>query len=221
MSNNRLLLQRTGFVPVIASVVSVLLASPPSYADASTDSSSTAAASTAADLQQIVISATRTPEPLDQTGTSMSVISGAELATQQVLVVSDALELLPGVSVTRTGGPGQDTSLYIRAADPGQSLVLIDGIRINDPSTPDGEPVLGDVFVNNVDRIEVLRGPQSTLYGSDAIGGVINLITPVGGTQPLQSQLSAEGGTFDTYRVNGSARGTDGLVSYGLGVNYY
>jgi vitamin B12 transporter len=221
MSTQRLLLRRFCLVPIVIAVVFALLGSAPSDADTSTDSSSTASASAAADLQQIVISATRTPEPLDQTGSSMSVISGAELATQQVLVVSDALEQVPGVSVTRTGGPGQDTSMYVRGADPGQSLVLIDGIRINDPSTTDGEPVLGDLFVNNVERIEVLRGPQSTLYGSDAIGGVINLVTQLGGTQPLQSQLNAEGGTFDTYRVNGSARGTDGALSYGLGVNYF
>ncbi len=202
-------------IAVIAPCLALpLLAVQPAGADSAGDNA-------ASDLQQVVITATRTPEPLDQTGSSMSVLSGADLATQQLTVLSDALAEVPGLSITRTGGPGQDTSLYIRGADPGQSLVLIDGIRINDPSTPDDEPVLGDVFVNDIDRIEVLRGPQSTLYGSDAIGGVVNIITPSGGPQPFAGQLQAEGGSFDTWRFNGAARGSDGDVSYGVGVNYY
>jgi vitamin B12 transporter len=202
-------------IAVIAACLALpLLAVSPAYSESAADNA-------ASGLQQVVITATRTPEPLDQTGTSLSVLSGADIEAQQLTVVSDALAEVPGLSLYRTGGPGQDTSLYIRGADPGQSLVLIDGVRINDPSTPDDEPVLGDVFVNDIERIEVLRGPQSTLYGSDAIGGVINIITPTGGPQPFAGQLDAEGGTFDTWRFNGAARGTDGDVSYGVGVNYY
>jgi len=150
----------TRFVTPLACVA--VLAAQSAYPDA-TAPSIQPAANAGSDLQQTVVSATRTAQPLDQTGSSISVVSGAELALQQFAVVSDALQQLPGVSVARTAGAGQNTSLFLRGADAGQSLVLIDGIRLNDPSSPDGAPVLGDLFVNNVARIEVLRGPQSTL----------------------------------------------------------
>jgi vitamin B12 transporter len=151
----------------------------------------------------------------------MSVINGADLQSAQRLVLSDALAQLSGLSVTRDGGPGQTTSLYIRGADAGQSLVLIDGVRLNDPSAPDGAPNLNDLLVSDIDRVEVLRGPQSTLYGSDAIGGVVNLITRRGGDSPLALQLDAEGGSFGTTRYNGAVNGTDGALEYGGAVNYY
>jgi vitamin B12 transporter len=173
------------------------------------------------ELNPVVVTATRTAQPLDRTGSAMSVISGADLDTQQTLFVSDALAQTPGLSVTRDGGPGQTTSLYIRGAEAGESLLLVDGIRINDPSAPDGEAVLGDLLVNNINRIELLRGPQSTLYGSDAIGGVVNVITQRGGPQPFQGTLEAQGGTYDTYRLNGAAHGTVGALDYGGAVNYY
>jgi outer membrane receptor protein involved in Fe transport len=139
-------------------------------------------------LEPIVITATRTAQPLDRTGSSMSVINADDLATQQTAFVGDALAQTPGLSVTREGGPGQLTSVFIRGAETGESVTLIDGIRINDPSAPDGAPVLGDLLVNNIDRIEVLRGPQSTLYGSDAIGGVVNILTQRGGPQPFTAR---------------------------------
>ena len=173
------------------------------------------------DLNPVVVTATRTAQPLDRTGSAMSVISAEDLDTQQTLFVSAALAQTPGLSVTRSGGPGQTTSLYIRGAEAGESLILVDGIRINDPSAPDGEAVLGDLLVNNINRIEVLRGPQSTLYGSDAIGGVVNVLTQRGGPQPFQGSLQAEGGTYDTYRLNGAAHGSVGALDYGGAMNYY
>lgn len=172
-------------------------------------------------LDPIVITATRTAQPLDRTGSSMSVISAEDLATQQLAFVSDALAQTSGLSVTREGGPGQLTSVFIRGAESGESLTLIDGIRINDPSAPDGAPVLGDLLVNNIDRIEVLRGPQSTLYGSDAIGGVVNILTQRGGAQPFVGSLEAQGGTYDTYRLNGAAHGSIDALEYGGAINYY
>jgi len=172
-------------------------------------------------LEPIVITATRTAQPLDRTGSSMSVISADDLATQQLAFVSDALAQTPGLSVTREGGPGQLTSVFIRGAETGESVTLIDGIRINDPSAPDGAPVLGDLLVNNIDRIEVLRGPQSTLYGSDAIGGVVNILTQRGGPQPFVATLEAQGGTYDTYRLNGAAHGSIDALEYGGSINYY
>ncbi|MGH8256061.1 MAG: TonB-dependent receptor, partial [Steroidobacteraceae bacterium] len=172
-------------------------------------------------LQEVVVSATRTEQPLEKTGSSIAVISGSDISTQQLLAVSGALAEVAGVSILRTGGPGQDTNLYLRGAAPGETLVLIDGIRINDPSTPDGQAVLGDLLVNDIARIEVLPGPQSTLYGSDAMGGVVNIITQRGGSQPLAAKLDAEGGSYGTWRVNAAASGTVQQLEYGGGVNYY
>jgi vitamin B12 transporter len=172
-------------------------------------------------LNPVVVTATRTAQPLDKTGSAMSVISGADIDTQQQSFVSDALAQTAGLSVTRNGGPGQSTSLFIRGAEAGESLLLVDGIRINDPSAPDGAALLGDLLVNNISRIEVLRGPQSTLYGSDAIGGVVNVLTQRGGTQPFQGALEGEGGTYGTYRLNGAAHGTVGSLDYGGALNYY
>ncbi|MGH8231861.1 MAG: TonB-dependent receptor plug domain-containing protein, partial [Steroidobacteraceae bacterium] len=179
------------------------------------------AAGAAADLQQVVVGATRTAQPLDRTGSSISVITAADLDQRQVVAVTDILAQIPGLTVSRNGGQDQSTSLYMRGAEPGESLVLIDGIRINDPSAPDGSALLGDLLNNNIERIEVLRGPQSTLYGSDAIGGVINILTQRGGTTPFAARLQAQGGSFDSYEYNAAANGTDGALEYGGAVNYY
>ncbi|MDA8095701.1 MAG: TonB-dependent receptor plug domain-containing protein, partial [Betaproteobacteria bacterium] len=134
--------------------------------------------------ESVVVTATRTPEPLDLTGSSVSVITATDLQTQQILALSDALAGTPGVVINRNGGVGETTSLSLRGSAAGQSVVLIDGVRINDASAPNGQAVLEDLMVNNISRVEILRGPQSTLYGSDAIGGVVNILTKRGGDTP-------------------------------------
>ena len=171
--------------------------------------------------ETIVVTATRTPQPLEVTGTSISVITGEDISQQQIDIVSDVLKETPGVTVVRNGGVGQPTDILMRGAEAGQTLVLIDGIRINDPSATSGFAILGDVLANSIDRIEVLRGPQSTLYGSDAIGGVVNILTTRGGDKPFVLRAQAEGGSFDTYRFNLAANGTSGAVEYGAAANYY
>ncbi len=170
-------------------------------------------------VNTVVVTATRTPTPLMQTGESVSVITGGELKALQTVTLSDALALSPAVTVNRNGEIGQITTISIRGAESGQTLVLIDGVRINDPSGTDEGAILGDLLVNNIARVEVLRGPQSTLYGSDAIGGVIYVITERGGTDEVQA--SAEGGSFDSYRINAAAHGSAGGVEYGAALNYF
>lgn len=173
------------------------------------------------DPESVVVTATRTPQPAAKTGESISIITGEELQERQILPLADALEETPGTTVVRNGGVGQNATLSIRGAEAGQSLVLIDGVRINDPSSVDDEALLGDLFVNNVSRVEVLRGPQSTLYGSDAIGGVVNIITRRGGDTPFALNASGEGGSFGTYRFNAVANGTDSDIEYGAAANVY
>ena len=175
----------------------------------------------AGSIDTVVITATRTAQMEALTGDSLSIITASDLKAQQTLIVTDALEQTPGVAVARNGGPGQITTVGLRGAPSGQTLVLIDGVRINDPSTVDDEAVLGDLLVNNIARIEVLRGPQSTLYGSDAIGGVIDVLTRQGGKTPVSLIASTEGGSFDTYRLNAAANGTLDDLDYGAAINYF
>jgi vitamin B12 transporter len=173
------------------------------------------------DPETVVVTATRTPQPLEITGTSMSVITAEDLKIQQTVVVTDILAETPGLSVSRSGGVGQPASISIRGSETGQTLVLIDGARINDPSSVDDQAILADVLVNNIDRIEVLRGPQSTLYGSDAMGGVVNTLTKRGGDAPFGGTAMAEGGSFGTWHLNATTNGTADNVDYGAGLNWF
>ncbi|MFL6545071.1 MAG: TonB-dependent receptor, partial [Candidatus Udaeobacter sp.] len=170
--------------------------------------------------EDVVVTATRTAEPVEKTGESVSVITAEQLAVQQIVFVGDALQESPGLVLVRNGGLGQNATVALRGAEAGQTLVLIDGVRINDPSTVDNEALLGDLLVNNIERIEILRGPQSTLYGSDAIGGVIDILTRRGGDDPFALRASAEGGSFDTYHVNLGTSGTVSDVEYGVAANF-
>lgn len=172
-------------------------------------------------LETVVVSATRSAQPRELTGTSVSVISAGDIAIQHLDIVSDALSETPGLNVVRNGGPGQYTSIGLRGAEAGQTLVVVDGTRIMDPSATDGSAILSDLLVNSIDRIEVLRGPQSTLYGSDAIGGVVDIITRRSGTAPFAMTTTGEGGSFGTVRLNTAANGTVDGIEYGGGFNLY
>ncbi|MGH6871157.1 MAG: TonB-dependent receptor plug domain-containing protein [Rhizomicrobium sp.] len=171
--------------------------------------------------ETVVVTATRTPQPAERTGESISVIGADELSNLQTVSLTDAIALTPGLTVNRSGEIGQPTSIGLRGAETGQTVVLIDGVRLNDPSLTDEGAVLGDVLVNNIDRVEILRGPQSTLYGSDAIGGVVNILTRRGGPSPFVLDTSVEGGSFDTYHANVAANGTASGVEYGAAANFY
>lgn len=172
-------------------------------------------------LESVVVTATRTPQPADKTAESITVITAEQIQTQQTDFLTDILDQTPGISLVRNGGAGQNATIGIRGAPAGQTLVLFDGVRINDPSSTDGEALLGDVLANNIDRIEILRGPQSTLYGSDAMGGVVNILTKRGGDAPFALDAMAEGGSFDTLHANVAAHGTAGDVDYGAAANYF
>jgi vitamin B12 transporter len=152
-------------------------------------------------LPETVVTATRIQTPLEQVGSSVTVITSEELERRQVRVISDVLRDVPGLAVNRTGVVGNLTQVRIRGTEANQSLVVIDGVRVNHPNG--GGFDFNSLLNLEIERIEVLRGPSSVLWGSDAIGGVINIITKRA-QRPLQASIAAEGGSFGTGQVVGS-----------------
>jgi vitamin B12 transporter len=136
--------------------------------------------------------------PREQIGTAVTVVTGDELRAQQVRYIADALRSLPGVSVSRAGGPANLSQVRIRGAEANHTLVLIDGIEAN--ATSDGDFDFATLLTDDIERIEVLRGPQSGLYGSKAVGGVINIITK-SGKGPLTATVRGESGAYGTADV--------------------
>ena len=168
-----------------------------------------------ANLGEIVVTATRDELPLEQVGSSITVVTAKEIEQQQKRTVADALRMVPGLDVVRTGSMGGTTSIFMRGAKSEHTLVLIDGIEMNDPSSAGGTFNFGHLTVDNIERIEVLRGPQSTLYGSHAIGGVINIITKRGDGPPKGS-IAIEAGSFATTRETASISGGSERVQFSL-----
>src|SRR5262249_15765312 len=135
---------------------------------------------------------------------------------QEYRTVDDALRAVPGVEIQRGGSLGKITTVRIRGANPTQVQVLIDGVRVK--STTTGDFDFADLTLDDVERIEVVRGPQSTIYGADAIGGVINIITKQGPGAPA-AFVDLEGGNYDPVRVRAGASGAVGPWSFSLGVS--
>lgn len=158
------------------------------------------------ELPTTIVTANRYESSERESGTSITVITADEIKKRQLLSVADALRLVPGLDVLNSGGPGRITNVYTRGASSGQTLVLIDQVEMNDPSSPVGAFDFANLTVDNIERIEILRGGESALYGSDAIGGVINIVTKKGKGTP-KFGLSAQGGSYDTFKVIGSASG--------------
>ncbi|HTQ30536.1 MAG TPA: TonB-dependent receptor [Opitutaceae bacterium] len=167
---------------------------------------------TATVLAPLVVTATRTPEAPQTLGTAVDTISAADLAREQVDSLKDALGGVPGAPAFATGQAGASTSLFLRGANSNQTLFLVDGIRFNDPNT-DYAVFLGGATVGAKDSLEIARGPQSTLYGSEAIGGVVSLRTEKGAGAPT-GQVSAEAGSFGTIEGTAAAQGADGAWAY-------
>ena len=170
-----------------------------------------APADSATELDPISVTGNRVEGPSAAIGSAVSSISGEELEQRQIRVVSDVLRELPGVAVNRTGPVGALTQLRIRGSEGNQTLVIVDGIRMNDPGTS-AEFDFANLMNLEVERVDVLRGPQSALYGSDAIGGVIIIVTRKGEPGPTRFRANIEGGSFNT--VTGTASVSGGTESY-------
>lgn len=150
----------------------------------------------------MLVTASRTPVDARQVGSSITVIDSQEIEARQAVFVTDLLRSVPGVSVSQSGGIGSFTQLRIRGAEANQTLVLIDGIEVNDPGIG-SEFNFADLLAADVERIEVIRGPQSSLWGSDAVGGVINIITKKA-DGPLRVEGFVDGGSFGSIKAGGA-----------------
>ncbi|MEO6996280.1 MAG: TonB-dependent receptor, partial [Lacunisphaera sp.] len=163
-------------------------------------------------LPDYVFSATRTPAALTTTGSYVETISAAELQRMQLTSLQSALGGIPGASAFSSGARGAITSLFMRGSNSNQTLFLVDGIRLNDPNT-DYQVYLGGACVGACDNLEISHGPQSTLYGGEAMGGVISLTTQKG-SGPEKNTVSVEAGSFGTVQGTLSSQGGDAQSSY-------
>jgi vitamin B12 transporter len=165
-------------------------------------------------LPEMIIIGTRIPAAMETTPNSVTVITAEQIAQSQQHLVTDVLRDVPGVEVARTGQPGTVDSVFLRGANSDQTLVLVDGIRVNSPFNNGFD--FSQLAVDNVERIEILRGPQSTLYGSEASGGVINIITKHGGgTNALSGWVQSEYGSFNTSISSAGFSASKGRLSVG------
>jgi vitamin B12 transporter len=172
------------------------------------------------DGEYIVVTATRAETPLSEIGQSITVIPQEDIETRQAVAVIDLLRNVPGVTFTRNGGIGSTTNINIRGAESDHTVALIDGVKLNDPSAPGGGFSFADLLTGNIARIEVVRGSQSVLWGSQAIGGVVNMITREP-TEELAVNAHAEYGYRDTVQAVGNVSGKFGPVAAALGAGYF
>jgi vitamin B12 transporter len=226
------------FHSIITTIVIVLLLGPIARADQSASTQPQAVASpstggkkpagqkTAAatkkqeeqKLKPVVVTATKIEQPLAEIGTTITVVEDSQIESQKIEKVQEVLRQVPGVQVTQTGSPGAETDVSIRGASASQTLVLLDGVEVNAGAT--GSFDFANLTTDNLDRIEVLRGAGGSLYGSQAIGGVVQLISPEGEGAPKASLVS-EGGNHASSRQVGTFSGAEGNLGYSGAVSYF
>jgi vitamin B12 transporter len=171
------------------------------------------------ELERVVVSANRIERPLSRIGNSVTLLDEEQVRASQKRTVSDLLTTTPGITVSRNGGLGGATQLRIRGAESDQTVVLIDGVKLNDPSSAGGGFDFSNLLTSDYMRIEVLRGPQSTLWGSQAIGGVVNVVTTVP-DGPLLAAYSAEGGARGSATVQARAEAGDERFAWRVAGQY-
>jgi vitamin B12 transporter len=169
------------------------------------------------DLDPVVITATKVETPAGQLGASVTVVPGDDVQKYHYETVEDVLRTVPGVEIRRSGSIGKVSNISIRGANANQVQVLVDGVRVKSPTT--GQADLSDISPDLIDRIEVIRGPQSTLYGADAIGGVVNIITKKG-KGPFSATIEGGGGNYDTYTGRGWFGGTYSFLDYSGSISH-
>ncbi|HEV2835667.1 MAG TPA: TonB-dependent receptor [Pyrinomonadaceae bacterium] len=171
----------------------------------------------------VVVTASDTPQTVDEVSKALTVVDTQEIEERDETAITEVLRSVPGVRVQQLGGPGAFSSLKIRGLPNEDTAVLIDGIRFRDAAAPQGDAsgFLDDLIVTDVSRLEVLRGSGSSLYGSNAVGGVINLVTDEGGG-PIHGSVLAEGGNLGLFRTRGQVAGgiRNNDIVYSAGVSF-
>ena len=171
-------------------------------------------------LSDIVVTATRTETPINELANSITIIDSAEIKRRNKTTVFDLLKDEYGISYTQSGGANKLASIYMRGSNPNHTLVLIDGIEINMTSDVGNSYDFSSLTPDNIERVEVLRGPQSTLYGSNAMAGVINIITKKGSGDP-KFLIDGEGGSYGTYRGAAGVNGSADMFNYSVSVSRF
>jgi vitamin B12 transporter len=168
----------------------------------------------------IVVTANGTATPRKETGQAITVIDRNALETEQSVSITEILRKVPSVTFASNGGIGAQTSVFIRGGESAHTLVLIDGVRINDPSSPNAAFDFGALLTGNIDQVEVLRGPNSVIWGSQAMGGVISIRNAEPG-RDLAINALAEYGSFDTAQARANVSGRTGIFSGSIGGGYF
>lgn len=171
-------------------------------------------------LPDLVVTATRTETAKNQLAAAATVYTRKDIERLQAKTIPELLSNTPGIDMTQSGGYGKDTNVYMRGTNSDHVLVLIDGIKVG--SVTAGTTPFQFIPIDQVERVEIIRGPQSSLYGSEAIGGVIQIFTRKGRQQEKPSvTLDAGGGSYDTYRVSGTVSGKWKNSWYTLGSSQF
>jgi vitamin B12 transporter len=170
-------------------------------------------------VDPVVVTATPVATPVEQLGASVSVVPGEDFQTYHYPTLDEALRSVPGVEIRRSGAYGKTTSVTIRGANANQVQVLVDGVRVKSPTL--GQVDLSDLSPDLIERIEIIRGAQSTLYGADAIGGVVNIITRKGSGGPFQASLQQEVGNYDTLVSRATVSGAWKILNYALSASHF
>ena len=166
------------------------------------------------------MSPTSVATPSGQVASSVTVITAQDLETQQRRTVPDALSTVPGINVVQSGGSGGLTSVFMRGTNSDHVKVLIDGIDVSDPSNTNRQFDFGQLLTTGIAQIEVLRGPQSGLYGADALGGVI-VVTTEKGEGPPKIVATMEAGSFGTFNQSSSVKGSQDYFNYALSIGHF
>ncbi|HEY3180496.1 MAG TPA: TonB-dependent receptor [Casimicrobiaceae bacterium] len=164
-------------------------------------------------LDPIVVTASRTPQSLAELLSDVTVIERDEIARAGVESLAELLQRQPGIQITQNGGPGATSGVYLRGANTNQTLVLIDGVRVSSASV--GATAIEAIPLEQIERIEIVRGPASSLYGSDAIGGVIQIFTRRG-SGAMRASGGIGYGTYDTRSIDGGISGRTGVFTFSV-----
>lgn len=175
---------------------------------------------TAALADDLVVTANRVETQSEKLGAAVTVISAADIERKQARTVADVLRDVPGLAVSSTGGAGRDTAIRMRGAEAHHTKLIVDGVELSDPSRAQPSYDFGHLLAGDIERIEVVRGPQSLLYGGDAVGGVINITTRRGKGAPKVTAF-AETGSHHTYNGSVGISGAADRLTYALTSSHF